>query len=280
MAVLDVLVVDDCELIRRMILKTLRMADVPLGATYEAGNGREALDILRDNWIDLVLADINMPVMDGLEMLRHMRDSEDLAQVPVIVVSTEGATSRMSELEGMGISAYLRKPFTPEKLRDVITGVTTDWTETEHDGLLSEIFQLVLDQFAFMYGEAVGKDTLSDPGDDLMVARMTFAGAQGGAMALAAPRRLCAEMAANVLGADSGVAAMALEEGADALGEALNIACGHVTSSLQADAGIDLSPPTVERLSRREWESMAAAAHTVAFLVEDQPMLLLLGLRG
>jgi two-component system, chemotaxis family, chemotaxis protein CheY len=275
--VLDVLVVDDCDLIRRMILKTLRMAQVPLGAAYEAGNGREALGILESNWVDLVLTDINMPVMDGLEMLRRMRGSEDLAEIPVIVVSTEGAAPRLSELEEIGIAAYVRKPFTPERLRDVISGVTTDWAQTEHDGMLSEIFQMVLEQFVFMYGQPVTKDMLGEPGDDLMVARMMFAGGHGGAMALAAPAALCAEMAANVLGDDAPASAM--EQGADALAEVLNMACGHVTSSLEAEAGVDLSPPSVSRLPRDEWDEMERAGHSVAFLVEEHPVLLSLGLR-
>lgn len=273
---LDVLVVDDSELIRTMILRTLRMAQVPIGAAYEAGNGREALGILEDNWVDLVLADINMPVMDGLEMVRRIREVPDLAGIPVIIVSTEGAASRVADFESMGIAAYLRKPFTPEKLRDVVAGVTSDWMQDDHDRLLSEVFQLVLQQFTFMYGEPAEKDVLPDPGDDLMLARMTFCGAQGGAMALAAPAALCGEMAANILAEDD--VAVPVYRGADALGEVLNMACGHVTSSLDDDA-VDLSPPVVTHLSRPEWDEMASASHSIAFVVEDRPVLLSLGVR-
>ena len=70
---LDVLVVDDSDVIRAMIMKTLRLAQVPVRTAFEAANGREALDLLEDNWVDLVLADINMPVMDGVEMVEQMR---------------------------------------------------------------------------------------------------------------------------------------------------------------------------------------------------------------
>ncbi len=275
---LDVLVVDDSDLIRTMILKTLRMAQVPLGAEYQAGNGREALDILQDNWVDLVLTDINMPVMDGLEMVSLMRKSEELAGIPVIIVSTEGAPQRIAELEAVGISAYVRKPFTPEKLRDVITGVTSDWTENgDHEKLLHEIFQTVLERFTFMYGEPVPRADLPEPGEDLLLARMTFSGGQEGAMALAAPRELCSEMAANVLGGEP--EDYAFESAADALGEVLNMACGHVTSALKAEEGASLAPPVVQRLDRREWRALASAAHTAAFIVEDRPVLLSLGVR-
>jgi two-component system chemotaxis response regulator CheY len=275
---LDVLVVDDSDLIRTMILKTLRMAQVPLGAAYEAGNGREALDILAENWVDLVLTDINMPVMDGLEMVSRMRTSEDMAGIPVIIVSTEGAASRIAQLEEMGVSAYVRKPFTPEKLRDVISGLTSDWTENgDHEKLLHEIFETVLERFAFMYGEPVKRGELPEPGTDLLIARMTFSGGQEGAMAIAAPRELCSEMAANVLGGDP--EDFPLERAADALGEVLNMACGHVASALTAEEGASLAPPVVQRFDLRDWRALASAAHTAGFVVEDRPVLISLGVR-
>lgn len=275
---LDVLVVDDSDLIRTMILKTLRMAQVPLGATYEAGNGREALDVLEGNWVDLVLTDINMPVMDGMEMVARMRESSDLAGIPVIVVSTEGAADRLDQLKEMGVSAYVRKPFTPERLRDVITGLTSDWnTNGENEKLLHEIFQSVLERFTFMYGEPVSRGELPGPDGEMLLARMTFTGGQEGAMAIAAPSDLCCEMAANILGGEP--EDFPLEEAADALGEVLNMACGHLTSAIHAEKGALLAPPIVTRLELDEWRSMEGAAHTVAFIVEGRPVLLSLGVR-
>jgi two-component system chemotaxis response regulator CheY len=275
---LDVLVVDDSDLIRKMILKTLRLSRVPLGAVYEAGNGREALELLEDNWIDLVLTDINMPVMDGMQLLGRMRESDMIAGVPVIVVSTESAGARMSELERMGVAGYVRKPFTPEKLRDVIAGVTSDWEESEHDRLVNEVFANVLERFTFMYGEPVPKDLLSEPEGDIILARITFSGSQGGAMTLAAPVSLCAEMAANILAEES--ESVPMPSAADALGEVLNMACGHMTSVLQRDGSIDLTPPVVTRMARDEWDTALSGSHSTGFLVEDRPVLLSLGVRG
>jgi two-component system chemotaxis response regulator CheY len=79
---LNVLIVDDSKVMRSMVLKTMKMAQVPLGDVVQAGNGREGLDALAENWIDLVLVDINMPVMNGEEMIRQMKSSPDTAASP------------------------------------------------------------------------------------------------------------------------------------------------------------------------------------------------------
>ena len=151
----NVLVVDDSDVIRTMILKTMRLADIPLGSAYEASNGREALEVLEDNWVDVVLADLNMPIMDGIEMIERIRATDSFADVPVVVISTEGAESRMARLRELGVEAYLRKPFTPEQVRDVINDVAGRVTGAEHRDVLESAMTHVLGQFAMMYAEAV-----------------------------------------------------------------------------------------------------------------------------
>ena len=123
---LNVLVVDDSSVVRAMILKTLRVAGLPVGEVYQAGNGREGLDLLEEHWIDLVLVDINMPVMNGEEMVEHMRANPAWADLPVVVVSTEGSQTRIERLQQKGAS-FVHKPFTPESIRqtvEAITGIT------------------------------------------------------------------------------------------------------------------------------------------------------------
>ena len=120
---ISVLVVDDSETVRAILAKTMRMADVPLKELYTASNGQEALDLLRSEWIDLVLTDINMPVMSGVQLIDHMSEDEILKSIPVVVVSTEGSKTRIDDLMTKGVRAYLRKPFTPEQFREVITEI-------------------------------------------------------------------------------------------------------------------------------------------------------------
>jgi len=118
---LNILVVEDSSVMRAIIIKTLRLSQLPLGDVHEANNGQEALKVLDGNWIDLVLVDINMPVMDGEEMINRLRQNPATADLPVIVVSTEGSETRKEALMQKG-AGFVHKPFTPERLRDAILG--------------------------------------------------------------------------------------------------------------------------------------------------------------
>jgi len=122
----NILIVDDSDTVRAIIAKTLRIAEVPINELYEAANGQEALAVLKEQWIDLVFSDINMPVMTGVEMIEQMHQDEALRSIPVVVVSTEGSKTRIEDLIQKGVRAYIRKPFTPEILKDIVEKVLGD----------------------------------------------------------------------------------------------------------------------------------------------------------
>jgi two-component system chemotaxis response regulator CheY len=115
----NVLVVDDSGVMRSMIIKTIRLSGLQLGEIYQAANGREGLDALHQNWIDLVIADINMPVMNGEDMIDRMMEQPDFKDIPVVVISTEGSKTRVERLENKG-ARFIHKPFTPEIIRDTV----------------------------------------------------------------------------------------------------------------------------------------------------------------
>ncbi len=119
----NLLVVDDSRVMRSMIIKTVKMSGLLTGEVFQAGNGAEALDVLRDAWVDLALVDINMPVMNGEELVARMKALPDTVRVPVVVVSTEGSETRINKLREAGVE-FVHKPFTPEQLRDVVLRVT------------------------------------------------------------------------------------------------------------------------------------------------------------
>ncbi len=119
---INVLIVDDSGVMRAMILKTITLSGLPLGDVHQAANGKEGLDVLDRHWIDLVIADINMPVMSGEEMIVSMRAQPNLKNIPTIVVSTEGSRARIERLEGQGVR-FVHKPFTPELIRDTLREV-------------------------------------------------------------------------------------------------------------------------------------------------------------
>jgi two-component system, chemotaxis family, chemotaxis protein CheY len=124
---LKVLIVDDSAVMRKIVERALRQGGLDLGEVLEAGNGAEALIAVRRGGLDLILSDINMPVMDGLEFLRNLA-AEDLAKgVPVVMITTEGSESRVVEALSAGARGYLRKPFTPEQVKERVAplvGVT------------------------------------------------------------------------------------------------------------------------------------------------------------
>ena len=125
----NILIVDDSRTIRSVIKKTLLIAGVPTGELYEASNGLEGLQIMKNNWVDLCFADINMPVMNGIEMIEKMLEDHMLEKLPVVIVSTEGSKTRIEELFRKGVRAYLRKPITPEIIRNVVKEVLGDYDE-------------------------------------------------------------------------------------------------------------------------------------------------------
>lgn len=114
------LVVDDSPVIRKMIRRALGLSGLDLGTIHEAGHGREALAVLDAEWIDVVLTDIHMPEMNGVELVETMATDPLLARIPVLVVSTERDAERIAHLERLGVRGYLTKPFTPEQIRDAV----------------------------------------------------------------------------------------------------------------------------------------------------------------
>lgn len=119
----NILIVDDSRTTRMVISKTLNLSGIPVNQLFEAENGKVALEILDKNWIDLVLADINMPEMDGVEMVDQMAKDGLLKTIPVVIVSTEGSQARIEEMRAKGVKAYVRKPFTPELIKNLVEDI-------------------------------------------------------------------------------------------------------------------------------------------------------------
>jgi two-component system chemotaxis response regulator CheY len=116
----NVLIVDDSSVMRRMVRRALALCDVPLGKIHEASDGEQALQVLSESWIDLVLTDINMPHMSGHTMLETMQQSNDLGAIATIVVTSEKSAESIERAKVVGAKGYLVKPFRPEELRMMV----------------------------------------------------------------------------------------------------------------------------------------------------------------
>ncbi len=112
------LIVDDSSVMRKIIERSLRQAGLDELVVYEAGNGTEALDVLRVKAVDLILSDINMPLMDGLEFVRQLNAQHLASGVPIVMITTESSEEHVKQAIQAGARGYIRKPFTPQQVKE------------------------------------------------------------------------------------------------------------------------------------------------------------------
>ncbi|MEE8431661.1 MAG: response regulator [Candidatus Desulfatibia sp.] len=129
----NVLIVDDSLSMRSVIKKTIRVSGFKVGEYFEAADGKEALKILADAWVDLVLTDINMPNMNGLELIAEMHDDQILRSIPVVMVTTEGSEKSVQKSMEMGAKGYIKKPFQPEDIKRMLNSIMGEAEDGESD---------------------------------------------------------------------------------------------------------------------------------------------------
>jgi two-component system chemotaxis response regulator CheY len=115
------MIVDDSATMRKIIIRTIRMSGLEFDRTEEAGNGQEALTKLNSAAVDMILCDINMPEMSGPEMVKKVREIPALANVKIIMVSTESSQELIDSLIAGGANGFITKPFTPEKFKEKLS---------------------------------------------------------------------------------------------------------------------------------------------------------------
>lgn len=125
MSEIRALIVDDSSVMRKIVERSLRQAGLDSLVVHEAGSGTEGLEMLRANQVDLILSDINMPSMDGLEFLRQIRAQNLAPQVPVVMITTESSEEHVKQAIQSGAQGYIRKPFTAEQVKERILPLLT-----------------------------------------------------------------------------------------------------------------------------------------------------------
>jgi two-component system chemotaxis response regulator CheY len=118
MSEIRTLIVDDSTVMRKIVERSLRQAGLDQLVVYEAGNGAEGLDMLKSKQVDLILSDINMPSMDGLEFLRQIQAQNLAPGVPVVMITTESSEEHVKQAILAGARGYIRKPFTAEQVKE------------------------------------------------------------------------------------------------------------------------------------------------------------------
>jgi two-component system chemotaxis response regulator CheY len=125
MTPLNVLIVDDSATMRALLYRVVGLADLPIGAIYQAPNGAEALKLLEKHDIQAVFTDVNMPVMNGMELLREMAARDEWRDILRVIISTDGSRLRREEARELKVSLYVEKPFRPEVVRDVLCQIAS-----------------------------------------------------------------------------------------------------------------------------------------------------------
>jgi two-component system chemotaxis response regulator CheY len=117
------LIVDDSSVMRKIVERSLRQAGIELSEVVEAANGVEALAALGRTKVDLILSDINMPIMDGLEFVRQLQGVAEAKNIPVVMITTEGSETNVMQALSLGAKGYIRKPFTSDQVKEYVLPV-------------------------------------------------------------------------------------------------------------------------------------------------------------
>jgi len=127
----NILIVDDSTPMRAVIKKIVKASGFNVGQFFEAINGLEAMEVLNNEWIDLVLTDYNMPDMNGLELVEEMNKNDDLKSIPAVMITTEGSRERVEEFMAKGVIDYIKKPFTPEQIKQKLKHIMGETEDEE-----------------------------------------------------------------------------------------------------------------------------------------------------
>ena len=127
----NILIVDDSTPMRAVIKKIVKASGFNVGQFFEAINGLEAMEVLNNEWIDLVLTDYNMPDMNGLELVEEMNKDDHLKSIPAVMITTEGSRTRVEEFMAKGVIDYIKKPFTPEQIKQKLKHIMGETEDEE-----------------------------------------------------------------------------------------------------------------------------------------------------
>jgi two-component system, chemotaxis family, chemotaxis protein CheY len=119
----NLLIVDDSSSMRSVVKKIVGLSGIDVNQLLEADNGRSALEVLSGDWVDAVILDINMPEMNGLELLRKMGEDTLMKSIPVVMISTEASEAHIKTAFELGAKGFIRKPFLPEEVGKMLLGV-------------------------------------------------------------------------------------------------------------------------------------------------------------
>jgi len=256
-----VLIVDDSPAMRSFVRRIIDLSGFELSACYEASHGGEALDVLREQWVDAILTDINMPVVDGEELLRRLSSDDLLKSIPAVVISTDATRHRISQMLSLGARGYVTKPFHPEDLRAELERILgCPPVHGELQGQLNASVEEVLEKMFFVSPPETPGDC-TGPGDKNLTARVPFEGDSRGDLLLSVSCPAARSIAADFLAVEP--QELQDEQISAVVCELANMICGSVLSRLESAATFHLAPPQIVPSSLASRSEEGAAIYKV-----------------
>jgi two-component system chemotaxis response regulator CheY len=261
---LNILVVDDSHLTRKAIKRIIGMTGLDVDKILEAENGVEALNVLDDTKVDLVLADLNMPEMGGIEMINKMKTDEATKTIPVVIVTTESSMTRIKELLEQGVKDYLHKPFAPEEFRQLFIVL---WRKCMIgiESYLTEALTKAVEKMGFLTVMPMEED-MAIP-EKTILSEMNFSGPRSGTIQILAGSDFAKVLAKNISADDETDDEACL----DAMKELSNVTCGLLLPML-ADSSEDVFDVTVPKIiygeNSSQWREFTADQNSHVFNVE------------
>jgi two-component system chemotaxis response regulator CheY len=273
-----VLVVDDSRATRRFICRVVELSGIEVEEFLQAGDGEEALALLRGDPVDLVLTDINMPKMNGEQFLRAMKSEPGMSRIPVVVVSTDATDNRRARVFALGACGYVFKPVTPEALQRELDRVLQDRSSvpsvspvcpirpssTGSEPLLNSVTAHALETMCFTAMDGVVTPPEQPDFSHAVSVKLRFGGDAVGWLGLAITSEAAVTMTSNFFGCEEGeVQADQVESFA---GELANVICGSVLGWCKTDGHFELCTPEPASVPL---EGGAENQCTMTYLVED-----------
>ena len=264
---MNILIADDSLLGRSYIKKTLGLIEGMSAAKYiEAKNGKEALDVIQSNSIQCLFLDINMPIMNGIELVDKINELGFAGDFPIIITSSLADGKRIELLSTKGIKHFLKKPFSPEALAE-IAGLYCGRSKIKTHKM-QEILLQILEQTFFIFTTPTTESYVGKVYSNYIDVQMKFSGEINGTFSLMVPDALGIEIASNFLGMEPTDPIHTKETPGEAVGEVLNIVGANVLTAILGENGnFEIGLPTQIRVP--EFPLDEEALNESALLVTD-----------
>ncbi len=270
-----VLIVDDSPAMRSFVRRIINLSGFEVSACYEASHGGEALEILRQQWVDAILTDINMPVVDGEELLRRLSTDDLLKSIPVVVISTDATSHRISQMLSLGARGYVTKPFLPEDLRAELERILGSpvLDRALQEELTASVQEVLEKMFFVSPPEAPG--ARFGPEDENLAAQVPFEGDSQGELVLKLSYPAARSIAADFLAVEP--QELQEEQVSAVVCELANMICGSVLSRVECAATFHLASPRIVPASHATAKTEGAAVYTVEMFGGELTVALTMG---